>query len=85
VDQPYQLLDTALDTSGLPQGEPMEGRPEDLPLDKADPRIRAYFAEIGRRVEAVWTYPQEAVQQKQSGSGVIAFMLKRDGRVGEVH
>jgi TonB family protein len=84
--RPFRLLlDTKFDDLGLHQRGESQENPLELPLDVDDPRIRAYFAEIKRRIQAAWVYPREAVGRKQSGSGVIVFMIKRDGRVGEIN
>jgi len=77
-------LGTGLDSRRLHPGVESHEAPPDLPLDADDPRMRAYFSEIKRRVEANWIYPPEAVRQKQSGSGVITVTVKRDGLIGAI-
>jgi periplasmic protein TonB len=47
--------------------------------------MRTYIDEIKRRIFAFWVYPREAAQQKQAGSGVVVFMVRRDGRIGEIN
>jgi protein TonB len=50
-----------------------------VPLETPDPRYADYFLEIKRRIEANWTYPQEAIRRNQSGQGVVEFVLRKDG------
>ena len=55
------------------------------PETRTPPRsLPEYFAEVKRRIEANWVYPQEAVQQNQSGRGTIAFVLRRNGSVKQI-
>jgi TonB family protein len=78
------LAPTTLDKSQLHHAVRPEGSLQDSPLDINDPRTRAYFDEIKRRIFAVWSYPKAAAQQNQSGSGEVVFMVKQDGRIGTV-
>ena len=59
-----------------------EGSLQDPPLDIYDPRTRDYVEEIKRRI--VSSYSKAAADHPQSGSGVIVFMVRPDGRVGKV-
>ena len=55
-----------------------------MPLNTPDPRYAEYFAELKRRIEANWTYPQEASRRGQSGQGLVGFVLRKNGSVREV-
>jgi protein TonB len=55
-----------------------------IPLNTPDPRYAAYFAELKRRIEDKWVYPQEAVRNGQSGQGELRFILRKDGSVRTV-
>jgi protein TonB len=52
-----------------------------VPLDTPDPRYADYFAQIKRRIEAHWVYPQTAARKGESGQGVVHFVLRMDGSV----
>jgi len=81
----YHLLGSrTVDPGRLPQiVDPAEDAPPP-PLDTTDPRMQAYFADLKKRITAVWSYPAEAIQKQQSGKGVVVFLLRRNGSVGEV-
>jgi protein TonB len=55
-----------------------------VPLNTPDPRYAAYFAELKRRIEEKWVYPQEAARRGQSGQGELRFVLRKDGSVRTV-
>jgi protein TonB len=55
-----------------------------VPLNTPDPRYADYFAELKRRIEANWTYPQDASRRGQSGQGLVGFVLRKNGSVREV-
>jgi TonB family protein len=55
-----------------------------VPLDTPDPRYADYFAELKRRIEDKWTYPEEAARKGQSGRGELRFVLRKDGSVRTV-
>src|SRR2546422_5502528 len=55
-----------------------------IPLDTPDPRYADYFLELKKRIEAKWGYPEQALQRHQSGSGVLVFILRKDGSVREI-
>ena len=55
-----------------------------VPLNTPDPRYAGYFAELKRRIEDKWVYPQEASRRGQSGQGEIRFILRKDGSVRTV-
>jgi protein TonB len=52
-----------------------------VPLNTPDPRYAEYFAELKRRIEDKWVYPQEAVRRGESGQGEVRFILRKDGSV----
>ena len=55
-----------------------------IPIDTADSRYTDYFMELKKRIEANWSYPDEAIRNRKSGQGVVAFVLRKDGSVREV-
>jgi TonB family protein len=55
-----------------------------VPLNTPDPRYASYFAELKRRIEEKWVYPQEAARKGQSGQGHLRFVLRKDGSVRTV-
>jgi protein TonB len=55
-----------------------------VPLNTPDPRYAAYFAELKRRIEEKWVYPQDAARKGQSGQGDLRFVLRKDGTVRTV-
>jgi protein TonB len=55
-----------------------------VPLNTPDPRYAGYFAELKRRIEDKWVYPQEAARNGQSGQGDLRFVLRKDGTVRTV-
>jgi len=52
-----------------------------VPLNTPDPRYAEYFAELKRRIEDKWVYPQEAARRGESGQGEVRFILRKDGSV----
>jgi TonB family protein len=64
-------------------GTELEGQVA-VPLNTPDPRYAAYFAELKRRIEEKWVYPQEAARRGQSGQGELRFVLRKDGSVRTV-
>jgi protein TonB len=40
--------------------------------------------ELKKRIEAKWSYPEEAIRARKSGQGVVGFVLRKDGSVREV-
>ncbi|HZS33882.1 MAG TPA: TonB family protein [Methylomirabilota bacterium] len=55
-----------------------------IPLNTPDPRYADYFAELKRRIEDKWVYPQEAARKGQSGQGELRFVVRKDGSVRTV-
>jgi periplasmic protein TonB len=55
-----------------------------VPLNTPDPRYADYFAELKRRIEDKWVYPEEAARKGQSGRGELRFVLRKDGSVRTV-
>jgi TonB family protein len=70
----FTVLDVTLDTSRLP-------KEETPPLLWDHPHMGPYYAEVKRRIEANWVYPQEARRSNQSGKGVVEFTILQDGRL----
>ncbi len=98
--QRYSLLTPKLDVPPLPapsgrggaesegtgageHGTSSEGQIA-VPLNTPDPRYAEYFAELKRRIEDKWTYPEEAARNGQSGRGELRFVLRKDGSVRTV-
>jgi len=96
----FSLMTPKLDVSPLPDPPGRRGtRPDGagagesgtesegqiaVPLNTPDPRYAAYFAELKRRIEEKWVYPQEAARKGQSGQGELRFVLRKDGSVRTV-
>jgi protein TonB len=55
-----------------------------IPIDTIDPRYADYFLELKKRIEANWSYPEEAIRARKTGHGVVGFVLRKDGSVREV-
>jgi protein TonB len=62
------------------RGREREGQAA-IPLDTPDPRYAEYFAELKKRIEDHFVYPEEAARKRQSGQLVIEFVVRRDGTV----
>jgi len=98
--QQYSLLSPKLEVPPLPEpsgrggnqsrgtGAGESGTNTDgqiaVPIDTPDPRYAEYFAELKRRIEDKWTYPEEAARNGQSGRGELRFVLRKDGWVRTV-
>jgi periplasmic protein TonB len=53
-------------------------------LDTRELKYLSYFAHIKRRIERVWTYPQDAISNSLQGQLHLKFVLRSDGRVKTV-
>jgi protein TonB len=53
-------------------------------LDTKELKYLSYFAHIKRRIERVWTYPQEAITNGSQGQLHLKFVLRRNGQVKTV-
>jgi protein TonB len=53
-------------------------------LDTKELKYLSYFAHIKRRIERVWTYPQEAIANGTQGQLHLKFVLRRDGQIKTV-
>jgi protein TonB len=53
-------------------------------LDTKELKYLSYFAHIKRRIERVWTYPQDAIANGVQGQLHLKFVLRRDGQVKTV-
>jgi protein TonB len=56
----------------------------DVSLDTKELKYLSYFAHIKRRIERVWTYPQEAIASGAQGQLHLKFVLQRNGQVKTV-
>ena len=82
----FSLYKAKLDLSQLPPA-PAESSVQGsraVPLDTSDPRYAEYFAELKRRIEEKWGYPEEAARKGQSGRGTIRSEVRKDGSVRTV-
>ena len=81
----FSLMNPKLELPPSPDPPAQAGAGQDpVPLGTSDPRYAEYFAELKRRIEANWNYPQEASRGGQSGQGLVGFVLRRNGSVREV-
>ncbi len=53
-------------------------------LDTKELKYLSYFAHIKRRIERVWTYPQDAIANSLQGQLHLKFVLRSDGQVKTV-
>ena len=53
-------------------------------LDTKELKYLSYFAHIKRRIERVWTYPPDAINNGSQGQLHLKFVLRRDGHVKSV-
>jgi protein TonB len=53
-------------------------------LDTKELKYLSYFAHIKRRIERVWTYPPDAINNGSQGQLHLKFVLRRDGQVKSV-
>lgn len=51
-------------------------------LDSQDARFSSYLHEVKRRIEHVWSYPQDA--RGLTGNLIVTFGITRDGRLSDL-
>jgi len=55
-----------------------------ISLNTRDLTYLSYFAHIKQKIEREWSYPAEAVDQKEEGQLLLLFVLQRSGQVKAV-
>jgi TonB family protein len=55
-----------------------------IPLDSTDPKYADYFEKLRQQIKEKWSYPREASDKNQSGSLLIEFGIRRDGKLQSV-
>jgi TonB family protein len=66
-----------------PHKEPAAGPEETVDLANPSGKYRAYLRDLRRRIESIWTYPQDAYSRSETGTAVVRFSIQYDGSLGE--
>ena len=53
-------------------------------LDSRDPDFQGYLARLKRRVERVWVYPDQAVEERIGGELLLVFTLNKAGSLTDI-
>ncbi len=59
-------------------------REKNLTFDTSEFKHRGYMRMLKQRIESIWKYPREAARRGISGDLYIRFVIKKDGRLGDV-
>ena len=62
-----------------PRKEEAPGPEETVDLANPSGKYRAYLGELRRRIESLWSYPQEAYSRSETGTAVVRFSILNDG------
>ncbi len=64
-----------------------KGPPVDkgLTFDISEFKHRGYMRMLKEKIENIWKYPEEAARLGRTGDLYVRFLIKRDGRLGEVN
>ncbi len=62
-----------------PQKEPASGPEETVDLANPSGKYRAYLRELRRRIESLWSYPQDSFSRSETGTTVVRFSIQSDG------
>lgn len=62
-----------------PRRERASGPEETVDLANTTGKYRAYLRELRQRIEALWTYPQDAYSRSETGTTVVRFSIQSDG------
>jgi TonB family protein len=54
-------------------------REETVALQNPDSRFESYLRPISRKINGLWTYPPEAITEKQEGTAVVRFTIDAKG------
>lgn len=59
-------------------------REKNLTFDTSEFKHRGYMRMLKQRIESIWKYPREAARRGISGDLYVRFVIKKDGRLGDV-
>jgi protein TonB len=62
----------------------LPGKKKGLTFDTSEFKHRGYLRMLKEKIEQVWKYPKEAARLGISGDLRVKFIIKRDGKLGEV-
>jgi periplasmic protein TonB len=54
-------------------------REDTVSMQNPDSRYESYLLPISRKIERLWTYPAQAIAEKQEGTAVIRFTIDAGG------
>lgn len=57
---------------------------EGITFDTEEYKYRGYMRRLKETIESIWGYPREAAEKGIYGDLFIRFVIKKDGRLGEV-
>jgi TonB family protein len=62
-----------------PRKEQASGPEETVDLANPSGKYRAYLRELRRRIESLWSYPQDSFSRNETGTTVVRFSIHSDG------
>jgi TonB family protein len=62
-----------------PQKQEAAGPEETVDLANPGEKYRAYLRELRRRIESLWSYPQDSCSRNETGTTVVRFSIQSDG------
>ncbi len=62
-----------------PQKEQVSGPEETVDLANPSGKYQAYLRELRRRIESLWSYPQDSFSRSETGTTVVRFSIRNDG------
>jgi TonB family protein len=62
-----------------PRKEQASGPEETVDLANPSGKYRAYLRELRRRIESLWSYPQDSFSRNETGTTVVRFSIQSDG------
>jgi TonB family protein len=62
-----------------------EKEEDTVELDDTESRYALYLMRVKQRIESVWSYPGDALNQKVTGSNVIRFTIDHSGSLAGIH
>lgn len=66
-----------------PHQEQANGSEETVDLANPSGQYRTYLRELRRRIEALWSYPQDAYSRSETGTAVVRFSIRSDGTLSD--
>jgi TonB family protein len=68
----------------IAQTEKPPAHKEGITFDTEEYRYRKYLQRLKETIESIWIYPREAAEKGIFGDLFVRFVIKKDGRLGEV-